>query len=246
MTPQTIPLDQPPAQEWQVYAQRESHQPSHLDRIMSSHGEQVSYVEVQSEAAARQTEDEELPRKLPRKVSLPINSPDPPLKGSTSQGEVTWDFTPPETDNKTTILERPTSNRISSKKVFADKKPGDERSFQHVHTLRSHLSPARALIPCNSSTPLPDETCFISGGDDGQIKFWRVNRKGVTPKKGNFDILPQITFRGHTGIVTCLAESAGNIWSGGSDGGIRGWKVPLPTRATYGASSTSLPMNDLI
>ena len=100
----------------------------------------------------------------------------------------------------------------------------------------------RAFIACNSASTLPDETCFISGSDDSLVKVWRVNRTGATPKKkGSFDILPQITFRGHTGIVTCLAESSGYIWSGGSDGGIRGWKVPSPTRDAYGSSSTLTP-----
>jgi WD40 repeat protein len=228
MTPQTIPVDQPPSQEWQLYAQRESLQPQSNDANVT---EEPSYIRVENEASARQTEDEELPRKLPRKTTLPTDT----------NTQETWDFTPPpETDTKTTILERPNSSRPSSKKIFLENKSTDQRTFQHIHTLRSHLSPVRALIPYNSSSTLPDETCYITASDDTLIKFWRVNRTGATPKKkGHFDILPQITYRGHTGIVTCLAESAGNIWSGGSDGGIRGWKTPNATRDAYGSSSTN-------
>jgi striatin 1/3/4 len=83
----------------------------------------------------------------------------------------------------------------------------------------------------------------VSAGDDATVKFWRVGRGGVVSpgkKKGNFDVLPQLTYRGHSGMVTSLAESAGSIWSGGSDGGIRGWKVPSATRDAYGSSGKSL------
>jgi hypothetical protein len=236
MTPQTIPLDQPPAQEWQAYAQRETRQPLPQIDPSANLTEELSYVRVENEASQRQTEDEELPRKLPRKTTLPITTPNP-------KEEISWDFTspPPETE-KSTILERAPTTRISSKSVFSPHKPNEQRQFQHTHTLRSHLAPVRAFIACNSASTLPDETCFISGGDDSLVKVWRVNRTGATPKKkGSFDILPQITFRGHTGIVTCLAESSGYIWSGGSDGGIRGWKIPSPTRDAYGSSSTFTP-----
>jgi striatin 1/3/4 len=162
--------------------------------------------------------EEELPRKLPRT--------DVPKLSDAEVPDVSWDFTPPPPDlDSKTVLER----------------QNHPRTFQHIHTLRSHLSPVRALIACNSASTLSDETAFISAGDDSTVKFWRVSRIGPNPKKkGNFDILPQITFRGHTGIVTCLAESGGNIWSGGSDGGIRGWKVPSPTRDAYGSSGISL------
>lgn len=172
--------------------------------------------------------EEELPRKLPRT--------DVPKVSDAEVPDVSWDFTPPPPDlDSKTVLERQNHPRSSAKSAF------QTRTFQHIHTLRSHLSPVRALIACNSASTLSDETAFVSAGDDSTVKFWRVSRIGPNPKKkGNFDILPQITFRGHTGIVTCLAESGGNIWSGGSDGGIRGWKVPSPTRDAYGSSGISL------
>ena len=181
-----------------------------------------------------------------KKLALATDTP--PLN-ITKKEEVSWDFTPHALDT-TTILERPTQPRHSAQKLFENKIPivREPRLFNHIHTLRSHLSPVRALIACNSAATSPDETCFISGGDDSTIKFWRVNRTGTTAKKkGNFDVLPQITFRGHTGMVTCLAESLGNIWSGGSDGGIRGWKAPSVTRDAYGSSSiTPLKQRKLI
>ena len=208
-----IQIDQS-SQEWQQYVP----QPT-------TESQEISYIGIDNPT---RPEDEELPRKLPRKANLDQSPKD----------EISWDFTPPppDLDSKTTILDRQSQPRSSAKSAFTQKSEGP-RTFQHIHTLRSHLSPVRALVACNSSSTMSDETAFISAGDDSTVKFWRVNRIGPNPKKkGNFDILPQITFRGHTGMVTCLAEAAGSIWSGGSDGGIRGWKVPSPSRDAYGSS----------
>ena len=245
MTPPSIPIDQNTNQEWQQLPQfpppppqeppRKQSPPSQQLQQDQIKSEEISYVPVDNESS-RQQEDEELPRKLPKKVALAIDTP--PLN-ITKKEDVSWDFTPHPLDT-TTILERPAQQRHSAQKLFENKPPvvREPKLFDHIHTLRSHLSPVRALIACNSAAMLPDETCFISGGDDSTIKFWRVNRAGTTTKKkGNFDVLPKITFRGHTGMVTCLAESLGNIWSGGSDCGIRGWKVPSATRDAYGSSS---------
>jgi len=197
--------------------------------------EPITYVPVESESS-RQSEEEELPRKLPRKVNLLVDDTTP----ITTKEDSSWDFTPPPFDSETspsTILERSSHPRFSAKSAFEKKSAGDPRVFHHIHTLRSHLGPVRALIACNSAATLPEETCFISAGDDSTVKFWRVNRTGHTSKKrSNFDVLPQITFRGHTGMITCLAESLGNIWSAGSDCGIRGWKVPAANRDAYGSS----------
>jgi hypothetical protein len=249
MTPPSMPIDQNTNPEWQQQLQfpappRElpRKQPPPIQQQLQQDqikSEEISYVPVDNESS-RQQEDEELPRKLPKKVTLAIDTP--PLNIPKKE-DISWDFTPHPLDT-TTILERPTQPRHSAQKLFENKIPivRDPRLFNHIHTLRSHLSPVRALIACNSAATSPDETCFISGGDDSTIKFWRVNRAGTTTKKkGNFDVLPKITFRGHTGMVTCLAESLGNIWSGGSDGGIRGWKVPSATRDAYGSSSITPP-----
>jgi WD40 repeat protein len=195
--------------------------------------EEISYVSVDT---GRQ-EEEELPRKLPRKPDIDLSEDN---STKTKKEYPTWDFTPagPSNVKTSTVLERPSQPRYSVEKAFPKKSGGETSVFRHIHTLRSHLSPVRALIPCNSAPTLPEETCFISAGDDSTVKFWRVSRAGsAAKKKGNFDILPQITFRGHSGIVTCLAESVGNIWSGGSDGGIRGWETPSATRDAYGPSS---------
>ena len=249
MTPPTIPIDQNTNQDWQLRkppppTQQQLQQPPPPPRQPDqAQSEEISYVSVDN--SEKPSEDEELPRKLPRKVTLATDTP--PLhipQTDELSPSPSWNFNPPESKT-TTILGRPIEQRHSAKKLFEKKSLGDPRTFQHIHTLRSHLSSVRALIACNSAATLPDETCFISGGDDSLVKFWRVSRSGNTTNgggggkkgKGNFDILPQITFRGHTGMVTCLAESLGNIWSGGSDGGIRGWKVPPATRDAYGSSS---------
>jgi len=257
MTPPTIPIDANQPQDWQKQPQQQQpqqqqqQQPQQYQRdrkppqsgnvSISNFNEEITYVGVDNEPP---TQDEELPRKLPRKVTLATQSDTQP-HNITNKDEVSWDFSPPppDTDNKpTTILERPPQQRHSAKSVFDKKSHDQPRTFQNIHTLRSHLSPVRSLIACNSASTLSDETCFISAGDDSTIKFWRVSRLGSpTKKKGNFDILPQITFRGHTGMVTCLAESLGYIWSGGSDGGIRGWVVPPASRDAYGSSGTEHP-----
>jgi WD40 repeat protein len=241
MSPQTIPIDQNANLDWQQYPPHDRKSPpQQADLAISNLTEEISYVSVDSESS-RPSDDEELPRKLPRKVNLAGPTETLPLSVSKNE-QTTWEFPPPDLEKKATILERPPQPRFSATKVFEKKSVGDPRLFQHIHTLRSHLSPVRALIACNAASTLPDETCFISAGDDSTIKFWRVSRVGNTAKKkGNFDILPQITFRGHTGMITCLAESLGNIWSAGSDGGIRGWKVPSATRDAYGSSGTNIP-----
>lgn len=217
----------PPQQPQSLHPQWQSKLPASFPQPESSR--EVNYVAVESDAF-RPQEDEELPRKLPKKVLLPTPPPDP------------WTEADPKIS---TILERPqTGPRHSARRAF-EKRDDGPRTFQHIHTLRSHLAPVRAVIPVNSGHP--DETCFVTAGDDSVIKFWRVGRAGVGGKKrGSFDVLPQITYRGHAGMVTCLAESVGILWSGGSDGGIRGWKVPSPTRDSYGSSGTKSPAQPLI
>jgi striatin 1/3/4 len=157
---------------------------------------------------------------------------------SSTQHHLFKDPTPPfPNSSSTTRLKSPPPSSSSS------------RTFTNIHTLRSHLLPVRSLIPCNTASTLPDETCFISAGDDSTVKFWRVNNRpagavggnfNTRKKAGNFDILPQITFRGHSGMVTCLAEGEGFIWSGGVDAAIRGWCVPPGTRDAYGSSGTRI------
>jgi len=206
-----------------------------MDKGLTNQSTEISYIPIDHEPN-KSGEDEELPRKQARKAALPNETP--PL--NIQKEDAPWDFTPPpENEQKpTTVLERPLAPRSTAKNLF--NKPSQPRAFSQIHTLRSHLSPARALIPCSSASTLHDETCFISAGDDATVKFWRVSKGGHQgKKKGNFDILPQITFRGHTGIITSLAESAGSIWSGGTDGGIRGWKVPSATRDAYDSSGKS-------
>jgi hypothetical protein len=264
MTPQTLPTDQPTIPDWHSPQQRPQHQqqiPVHQTQwapkiptsafiapqpipLLHTDSKEVSYVTVESDAFRIQ-EDEELPRKLPKKVSLATPPPEPSTQTPRSEDGNNWDFS---SDPKiATILERPNNNhpRQSAKRVFERKSShhdGSPRIFNHIHTLRSHLSPVRALIAANSAATHPEETCFVTGGDDSLVKFWRVGRNAsphLHKKRGNFDVLPQITFRGHAGMVTCLAESAGTIWSGGSDGGIRGWKAPPTTRDSYGSSGTT-------
>ena len=249
---QQYPPPPPPQQPQQQYPpQQQRKPPPTQQQVIESGGkpEEISYVSVDNNE--RPTEDEELPRKLPRKVNLVTDTP-PLYISKAHETTPSWDFstsssTSSEINNNKapTILERPIQQRHTARKLFEKKSLGESRIFQHIHTLRSHLSCVRTLIACNSAATLADETCFISGGDDSLVKFWRVSRLGIPggggngkkTKVGNFDVLPQITFRGHTGMVTCLAESLGNIWSGGSDGGIRGWKVPSATRDAYGSSS---------
>jgi striatin 1/3/4 len=262
MSSPTIPVNKSTNQEWrqQQYPQQQPQQQQQpqlqpptpqpdqqLSVGVGQSEEVISYVPVDNNH--RSPEDEELPRKLPRKVNLATTTAATDTSPLTlpKKEEFSWDSASTPLENKpSTVLERPLQQRHMAKTLFERKSLGEPRIFQHVQTLRSHLSPVRTLIACNSAPTLPDETCFISGGDDATIKFWRVSRTGNTTmggggtgvkKKGNFDVLPQITFRGHTGIVTCLAESLGNVWSAGSDGGIRGWKVPSASRDAYGSSS---------
>ena len=272
MTPQTIPAsDQHPTvplAEW--HSPQPRHPPQHQQQLQqipvlhlqwqpkippstfpqpqpqpahNTDTKEVSYVTVESESF-RAPEDEELPRKLPKKISLPTPPPEPPTKKSPPPDD-NWDF--PTEPKISTILERPQNAQLrqSAKQLFEKKSTGP-RVFNHIHTLRSHLAPVRAMIPANSAATHPQETCFVTAGDDSLVKFWRVDRNAsplTAKKRGNVDVVPQITFRGHAGMVTCLAESAGTIWSGGTDGGIRGWKVPSSTRDSYGSSGTRGPSN---
>jgi WD40 repeat protein len=201
------------------------------DKGLSTDTTEASYIPIDH---VKPLEDEELPRKLPKKATLPTDTA--PL--NVHRDDNPWDFTPPPEEQKqTTILERPLASRSTAKNLF--NKSFQPKVFSQIHTLRSHLSPVRALISCFSASTLQDETCFVSAGDDATIKFWRVSKGGIQgKKKGNFDILPQITYRGHTGIITCLTESNEQIWSGGTDGGIRAWKVPPPNRDAYGSSGS--------
>src|SRR5579859_1039549 len=225
-----------------------------------SQSEEISYIGIDNDPPPQ---DEELPRKLPKKV--PVSS----VPDAQSQSP---SYPPPEqiprplSPKLNTILERSPAPRSFAKSAFQespssqifkdlhvtrtrDMPSPQTRTFTNIHTLRSHLLPVRALIPCNTATTLSDETCFVSAGDDSTIKFWRVNNRAnhLNPKKksSNFDILPQITFRGHTGMVTSLAESGGYIWSGGIDSSIRGWCVPPATRDAYGPSADAASINVL-
>ena len=235
LSPPSIPIDK--ASQSQDWPNNDSNHALQQARPEPASSEEITYVPVDNET--RPQEEDELPRKVPKKVSLLAPPPTEPLSLPPKKEEITWDFAPHE--NKTTILERSQASRPSVRTTsFTNKTPDNPKQFRQIHTLKSHLAPVRALIPINSSNALLDETCFASAGDDSLIKFWRVsktsNATNVLKKKGNFDILPQVTYRGHSGIITCLAESLGNIWSGGTDGGIRGWRLPSQSRDAYGSS----------
>jgi len=224
----------------------------------SSSSEEISYIGIENDPPPQ---DEELPRKLPKKVPLSTTTTTDSTKHQDPVPPPLEQYPRPSSPKLNTVLERSPVPRFSAKSIFQDPSlhfpqptptvsttPAHSyRIFASIHTLRSHLLPVRALIPCNTASALSDETCFISAGDDSTVKFWRVSNRpggsvaGGTSKKkaGNFDILPQITFRGHSGMVTCLAEGGGFIWSGGVDAAIRGWCVPPSTRDAYGSSGTS-------
>src|SRR5436305_12956030 len=192
-----------------------------------SQSEEISYIGIDNDPPPQ---DEELPRKLPKKV--PITSEQVTQSQSPS-------YPPPEQPPRPpspklhTVLERSPALRSSAKSAFQespssqifkdfhvtrmrDMPSSQTRTFTNIHTLRSHLLPIRALIPCNTATTLSNKTCFVSAGDESTLKFWRVNNRAnhLNPKKksSNFDILPQIKFRAHPGTLTCLADSGGSIW----------------------------------
>jgi WD40 repeat protein len=222
-------------------------------KLLESCLREINYLMSQPQPPAPQPQpDEREPR--PNNIHLrdsPPADPPPVLNTPPPQDEPRkprnkdsdqWPFPSPPPEDPSppaTVLERPPPPARQPLNLVPFDHP---RSFLPIHTLRSHISPVRSLIACNSASALPDETCFVSGGDDSTVKFWRVSRhggpQGQGKRKGAFEILPQITFRGHGGIVTCLAEAAGNIFSGGSDGGIRVWKVPSVNRDAYGSSGT--------
>ncbi|KAG5519031.1 hypothetical protein PMAC_002562 [Pneumocystis sp. 'macacae'] len=97
--------------------------------------------------------------------------------------------------------------------------------------LKNHLASIRSVSACkNENTGYASmATC----GDDGLVKLWRlpVNNKKIQ----NQDIVPQITYRGHSGIVTnvCIATEINKIFSAGIDSTIRCWKIPEPKRNIY-------------
>src|SRR5947207_11970369 len=144
-----IPIDQNAKQEWQQQQQQQRQQqqfpappPRELPRERNppttqqqlqqpdqSKSEEISYVPVDNESSCQQ-EDEELRRKLPKKVALVTDTQ--PLN-VTKKEEIPWDFSPRPPDT-TTILERPIQPRHSAQKLFENKIPivREPRLFNHI------------------------------------------------------------------------------------------------------------------
>ncbi|EMR09265.1 hypothetical protein PNEG_02599 [Pneumocystis murina B123] len=97
--------------------------------------------------------------------------------------------------------------------------------------LKNHLTNIRSVSMSKNENS--GYASMATCGDDGLVKFWRlpINNKKIR----NQDIIPQITYRGHSGIVTnvCIALEANKIFSSGIDSSIRCWKIPEPQRNIY-------------
>ncbi|KAG4304250.1 hypothetical protein PORY_002431 [Pneumocystis oryctolagi] len=110
--------------------------------------------------------------------------------------------------------------------------------------LRNHLASIRSVSMSKNENS--GYASMATCGDDGLVKFWRlpVNNK----KFQNQDIVPQITYRGHSGIVTsvCIATKIDKIFSAGIDSSIRCWKIPEPQRNIYAPMDEYIFPNILI
>ncbi|KAF7724007.1 hypothetical protein EC973_001467 [Apophysomyces ossiformis] len=79
----------------------------------------------------------------------------------------------------------------------------------------------------------PKEMIIASGSDDGTVKVWNLERTlgkaGIAPKKMiHEEVDPDVTYRGHTNIVTSVTVSAeqNRVYSAGLDSTIRVWRLP--------------------
>ncbi|KIJ29882.1 hypothetical protein M422DRAFT_235064, partial [Sphaerobolus stellatus SS14] len=111
-------------------------------------------------------------------------------------------------------------------------------------TLRNHLDAVRTI------TFHGQDLLLASGGDDYTVKLWRVDASGLTSNTSNAktEIEPQLTLRGHSAPVTCLAFSSGRnlLYSGSLDATIHVWRLPPSNHSTYAAFDSSLSKGTLI
>ncbi|RUP43983.1 WD40-repeat-containing domain protein [Jimgerdemannia flammicorona] len=115
------------------------------------------------------------------------------------------------------------------------------RMWRTKFTLRSHLDTVRSVAFHST------EMVIISGSEDGTVKLWNLKSSldrdgGVSKKAAHQDIEPNITYRGHSYMVTSVALSAeqGRAYSASLDSTIRVWRMPPEGRETYAAVDPSL------
>ncbi|RUS29799.1 WD40-repeat-containing domain protein [Jimgerdemannia flammicorona] len=115
------------------------------------------------------------------------------------------------------------------------------RMWRTKFTLRSHLDTVRSVAFHST------EMVIISGSEDGTVKLWNLKSSldrdgGVSKKAAHQDIEPNITYRGHSHMVTSVALSAeqGRAYSASLDSTIRVWRMPPEGRETYAAVDPSL------
>ncbi|KAG0192965.1 hypothetical protein DFQ28_006997 [Apophysomyces sp. BC1034] len=100
--------------------------------------------------------------------------------------------------------------------------------------IKGHLDSVRAV------SFHPSEMIIASGSDDGTVKVWNlqrtVGRDGSALKKmAQEEVDPDVTYRGHTNVVTSVAVSAeqNRVYSAGLDSTIRVWRLPPEGHGTY-------------
>ena len=112
---------------------------------------------------------------------------------------------------------------------------GASGEFKIRFALRGHLDVVRSVIFTGGGSPSAPEIC--TAGDDGVIKRWFAASSHQS-KSDDLDLKCEMTHRGHTGSVLCLAASPiyqpfsnggravgdGWVFSGGSDGSVRVWE----------------------
>ncbi|KAG5436977.1 hypothetical protein PCANB_001252 [Pneumocystis canis] len=149
------------------------------------------------------------------------------------KSELSFDSSSPQSDIVTNIknCSWDFDDRNTFDEIFNENNQNKYNKWMEKFIFKNHLTNIRSVsMPKNENSGYASmATC----GDDGLVKFWRlpINNKKTQSK----DIVPQITYRGHSGIVTnvCIALEINKIFSAGIDSSIRCWKIPELQRNIY-------------
>lgn len=133
-----------------------------------------------------------------------------------------------QSDGSHELREISTSHQSNSLK-------GDPGQFKVRFALRGHLDVVRSVIFTGGGSPSAPEIC--TAGDDAVIKRW-IASSSPQAKGDDLDLKCEMTHRGHSGSVLCLAASPiyqpfnnggravgdGWVFSGGMDATVRVWE----------------------